>query len=164
MSTRGRTPRGTTPRGLIPAVLAGLLLRRTGAVPVTPARADAPDRPAGPGHETEDVNVRNTALAMAGLAGAALVAIGIMIWLMGAFAASQRAALPTLTPQQTARLRPPPPHLQPDPYADLDRERASAERALSAYGYLDPARTRARIPIDRAMQLSVGRPLDAGAR
>ncbi len=57
---------------------------------------------------------------------------------------------------------PPPPNLQPNPYADLDRERAANRAALDGYGYLDPGRTRARIPLDRAMQLTVGRSLDAG--
>ncbi len=58
---------------------------------------------------------------------------------------------------------PPPPNLQPNPYVDLDRERAQARAALDGYGYLDPARTRARIPLDRAMQVVVGRSLDGGS-
>ena len=38
-----------------------------------------------------------------------------------------------------------------------------ARAALDGYGYLDPSRTRARIPIDRAMQVVVGRSLDGGS-
>lgn len=148
-------------RGLIAAALAGLALRR-----VTSARRggerDTPAPDAERGSETQDVRAGNTALAMAGLALSAMAAVATMAWMMSLFAAGQRGALPTLTPQQTARLVPPPPNLQPDPYADLDRERAAQAAGLSGYAYLDEGRTRARIPIERAMRLSVGRTLDPG--
>ena len=39
-------------------------------------------------------------------------------------------------------------------------ERAAAAAHLSGYGYRDEARTRARIPIGRAMDLTVGRSLE----
>ncbi|SDA25506.1 hypothetical protein SAMN02799622_03656 [Methylobacterium sp. UNC378MF] len=151
------------PSGLIPAILAGLTLRSSGLLSGRPPRpaANTERDPDDPGHETSDVNVRNTALVMAGLALTALAVIGTMVWMMATFTASQRRALPALTPQQTTRLVPPPPNLQADPYADLDRERAAAEAHLSGYGYRDEARTRARIPIGRAMDLVVGRSLDA---
>jgi hypothetical protein len=150
------------PSGLIPAILAGLTLRGSGLLNGRPQRpaANTQRDPDDPGHEVRDVNVRNTALVMAGLAFTALAVVGTMIWLMGSFAASQRRALPALTPQQTARVAPPPPNLQADPYADLDRERAATEAHLAGYGYRDASRTRARIPIGRAMDLAVGRSLD----
>ncbi|MGH1590755.1 hypothetical protein ACRBEV_23375 [Methylobacterium phyllosphaerae] len=151
------------PSGLIPAILAGLTLRGSGFLSGRPPRpaANTPRDPDDPGHETRDVNVRNTALVMAALALTAVAVVGTMVWMMGTFAARQRRALPTLTPQQTTRLAPPPPNLQADPYADLDRQRAEAAAHLSGYGYRDEARTRARIPIGRAMDLIVGRSLDA---
>ena len=150
------------PSGLIPAILAGLTLRGSGVLNGRPPRPPANTQrdPDDPGHEIRDVNVRNTALVMAGLALATLTVIGTMVWLMGTFAAGQRRALPALTPQQTARLAPPPPNLQANPYADIDRQRAATEAHLAGYGYRDAARTRARIPIGRAMELIVGRPLD----
>ena len=151
------------PSGLIPAILAGLTLRGSGLLngrPQRPAPDDTRPDPDGPGHETRDVDVRKTALVMAGLALSALTVVGTMVWLMGSFAASQRRALPTLTPQQTARLVPPPPNLQADPYVDIARARAAAEADLAGYGYRDESRVRARIPIGRAMDLVVGRPLD----
>lgn len=160
---------GGGPSGLIPAILAGLTLRGSGLLNGRPPRpaANTQRDPNDPGHETRDVNVRNTALVMAGLALTALAVVGTMIWMMNGFAARQRRALPALTPQQTARLAPPPPNLQADPYADLGRERAATEAHLSGYGYRDAARTRARIPIGRAMDLVVGRslePAEAAAR
>jgi len=150
------------PSGLIPAILAGLTLRGSGVLNGRPPRPPANTQrdPNDPGHETRDVNVRNTALVMGGLALTALAVIGTMIWLMSTFAASQRRALPALTPQQTARLAPPPPNLQANPYADIDRERAATEARLAGYGYRDEAHSRARIPIGRAMDLTVGRSLE----
>ena len=157
--------------GLSPAIRAGLTLRGSGllggrsgraAAPGTPA--NAPRDPDDPGYETRDVKVRNTTLVMAGLALSVLTVIGTMVWMSAAFSASQRRALPPLTPQQTATLTPPPPNLQADPYADLDRQRAATGARLSGYGYSDPARTHARIPVDRAMDLVVGRSLDAPER
>jgi hypothetical protein len=151
------------PTGLIPAILAGLTLRGSALLNGRPSRGGAavPERdPDDPGHETRDVNVRNTALVMAGLALAAVTVVGTMIWMMSTFAASQRQSLPPLTPPQTARLAPPPPNLQADPYADLDRERMATGAHLAGYGYRDGSRSRARIPIGRAMDLSVGRSLD----
>jgi hypothetical protein len=151
--------------GLVAAVLAGLALRRSGLVP---HREEAPkkgggkrDPESGEGHETEDVNVRNTVFVMGGLGLSAIAVIGGMVLFMNVFAARQREALPALTPQQTTALDPPPPNLQANPYADLDREQAANRALLEGYGYLDPERTRARIPIDRAMRLTVGRSLDA---
>lgn len=149
------------PAGLIPAILAGLTLRGSGVLNGRPPRpaANTQRDPNDPGHETRDVDVRNTALVMGGLALTALAVIGTMIWLMHVFTTNQRQALPALTPQQTARLAPPAPNLQANPYADIDRERAASEARLAGYGYRDAAHTRARIPIDRAMELIVGRSL-----
>ncbi|MGU3537181.1 hypothetical protein [Methylobacterium sp. A54F] len=143
------------PFGLVPAILTGLGLRPTQA-----AEQPAPAPQEGTGHETSDVNVRNTALVMAGLGGTALLAVGLMIWLMSLVAGVQRRDLPPFTAQQTARIRPPPPNLQADPYADIARHDAATAQALDGYAYLDADRTRARIPIDRAMALTVGRSLD----
>lgn len=158
--------RSRTPAGLVPAILAALALRGSGLVPregeVRPS-GPVPRDPQGPGHETSDVNVRNTVLVMSGLALTAAAVVGGMVLLMNLFAARQEAALPALTPQQTTRLVPPPPNLQPDPYADLARQREGAEKARDGYGYLDPEHSRAHIPIDRAMSLAVGRSLDGGA-
>ena len=154
---------GRTPIGLVPAMLAALALRASGLVSRT-GREQEPRRGAdGPPYETRDVNVRNTVLVMGGLALSAAAVIGGMVLFLRITTERQRAALPSLTPQQTTRLVPPPPNLQPNPYVDLARERAQARAALDGYGYLDPARTRARIPIDRAMQVVVGRSLDGGS-
>ena len=43
---------------------------------------------------------------------------------------------------------------------DIGREEAAQGALLDGYAFTDAARSRARIPIDRAMRLTVGRPLD----
>ena len=93
-----------------------------------------------------------TALVMAGLGVSALVVVGLMLWLLHHVTAGQREALPRLTAQQTAPLRPPPPNLQADPFADIARERAAERGRLDGYAYTDAAHARARIPIDRAIE------------
>ena len=97
---------------------------------------------------------------MAGLMLTACAVIGTMIWLRHVVATAQRTALPTLTAQQTKPLVPPTPNLQADPYADLAAERATERERLEGYAFLDASRQRARIPIDRAMALTIGRTLD----
>ncbi len=158
MSDARKPPGGSDrPGGLIQAILSGLAPKRPPAPEPEPAHWPAAPRE-GAGYETEDVDVRRTGLVMAGLAASALVAVGLMLWLMHAFAAGQRRDLPSLTPQQTARLNPPPPNLQADPYVDIARERAAERGRLDGYALTEPGR--ARIPIGRAMELVTGRPLD----
>lgn len=146
--------------GLVPAILAGLILRRTGAVP---ASAEAPPAPAPDAewdHERSDAEAGKIAWVMLGLAGAVLATIAAVlalnVWVLG----RQGAARPPLTAQQVAAIRPPPPNLQPDPYADITAREADEAGRLAGYAYLDADRTRARIPIDRAMALMAGRPFD----
>lgn len=147
--------------GFVSAIIAGLSGLRESAAASRPQRAPETEAAAdGPGYEVSDVHVGNTARVMAGLMVTALVVIGAMVWLRAVVATDQRQALPKLTAQQTSRLVPPPPNLQADPYADLDAERAAENRRLDGYAFLDASRRRARIPIDRAMALTVGRTLD----
>lgn len=145
--------------GLVLAILAGLVLRRSRALPAQRPSDDHGEAD-GLGYETSDVHVGNTARAMAALMLSAALAVGTMVWMMGSFAANQRRALPSLTPQQTAQLKPPAPNLQAKPYDDIGREEAEQGALLGGYAFTDAPRSRARIPIDRAMRLTVGRPLD----
>lgn len=57
-------------------------------------------------------------------------------------------------PQSTPEL-PSVPRLQVNEYADWEAVRTEQTRRLQEYGYADEARSRARIPIDRAMDILV---------
>lgn len=145
---------------LVPAILAGLILRRTGAVPPAPEAPAENPRGQDWDYERSDAAAAKTAWVMLGLAGAVLATIGAVYALDRVVLGRQRAALPPLTAQQRTAIRPPLPNLQSHPYADIDARQADEAGRLSGYAYLDADRTRARIPIDRALALMAGRPFD----
>ena len=124
--------------------------------PAAPPGADA----RGKGHETEDMSGG----LMAGLAlllgtVACVVVFGMIevrTWIRSSYVSGQ----PALTALQTAPITPPGPHLQADPVKEIDQLRAKEDSLLHGYAWVDPARTRARIPIDRALTLTVGRSLE----
>ncbi len=112
-------------------------------------------------YETKDLSARGLGIILASLAATAGALIGIAFGLVMLFGHLDRASLPPLTVQQTARIVPPAPRLQVYPFADLTRLREHETRLLHSYAWVDPAHQRARIPIRRAMQLAVGRSLEA---
>ena len=91
------------------------------------------------------------------------VVVGIVFAMIWRFNIASSRPWSKLTPQQTARLVPPAPHLQVDPFADLAQVRAREERLLHSYGWTSADHSTARIPIDRAMALVVGKSLDCVA-
>ncbi|WP_298955182.1 hypothetical protein [uncultured Methylobacterium sp.] len=147
--------------GLVAAIVAALALRAAGAVPgrakAEPAGTEGHGHPAG--FESEDVDVGRTAWMVLALAVSVAAAIGAVAFLMHLFGTWTLAETPPFTPQQTATLRPPPPNLQGDPYADLARQEARDRAAVAGYAYTDAERRRARIPVERAMTLIEGRSL-----
>jgi hypothetical protein len=60
---------------------------------------------------------------------------------------------------------PPEPRLEADPLGSLEEMRAGEERALSSYGWIDEEAGIVRIPIERAMELTLerGLPVVSGA-
>jgi hypothetical protein len=145
------------PFALLSAVAAAGLLRLAGVKPVAPPEPDhGPHNPEG--FEDEDVDVRRTAFVVAGLAGSVAVAIAAVGLMMHLFGVWHVGGTPPLTPQQTAKVQPPPPNLQGAPYEDLARQEARDRAQLTTYAPLPDGR--ARIPVERAMRLMAGRPLD----
>ena len=111
------------------------------------------------GHETRDLkgNVLAKLLLLLGSVAACMVfaMIGLRIWVTH----NERAAEPAFTRLQTAIITPPEPHLQRDPLREIANLHARENGLLDNYAYVEATRTRARIPIDRAMALTIGRPL-----
>ncbi len=105
---------------LLPALLAGLILRRTG-LGVAKVRAKIRAKTEAPAetewdYERSDIAAGRTAWVMLGLAGAVLVTLAAVLGLSHIVLTSQRAALPPLTPQQTrARSGPRPRTCNPIP-------------------------------------------------
>ncbi len=113
------------------------------------------------GHETTDINVRTTVYILAGMAAVTALVIGVVFVMVWRSDASRHAAWSGLTNEQTAVSVPPTPRLQSHPFIDLAQQKARQQRLLHSYGWINADHTTARIPIDRAMALSVGKALDA---
>jgi len=125
-------------------------------LPATPPSPQA----ARKGFETEDMS--------AALMGALTVGLGITIggsiWLMVLMLHSFQAArqdAPPLTTQQQATIAIPLPHLQANPYLEIDNFRHGENNRLGRYGWIDPQHLRARVPLGVAISRTVGQSLDS---
>lgn len=110
-------------------------------------------------HETSDINIR----AVLGF-GLGLIVAGMMIhvaiWLLFQFFATREAS--RVAPQYPlaagqANRVPPEPRLQINPRQDLRDLLAQEDQLLTTYGWVDKSTGVVRMPIDRAMKLTVER-------
>jgi hypothetical protein len=124
--------------------------------PAVPASVQA----RGAGHETQDMRAGIMTRLVVGLGVAAAVMVFVMVgmhtWLVG----RQHRAEPRLTAEQRVHIKPPAPNLQADPPRQIAHLNAAEDQLLGQYAWVDSTHTRARIPIDRAMALTVGHSLD----
>ena len=88
------------------------------------------------------------------------VAILLLFNFFDSRARQQAAAAYPLATQQGERL-PPEPRLQTEPREDLAALRTREDATLSSYGWVDRNAGVVRIPIDRAMELTLQRGLPA---
>ena len=125
--------------------------------------------PAGPTdnvevhHEESDVDIRAIFGFGAGLIAVAIVVHVAILLLFNFFdsrAKQQAAAAYPLATQQGERL-PPEPRLQTEPREDLAALRAREDETLRSYGWVYRNAGVVRIPIDRAMELTLQRGLPA---
>jgi hypothetical protein len=121
-----------------------------------------PERPAGPGYETRDVNVPVLMKFALWLAVAILLAALVSRWVFGYFAHTQSLG-PATTPFENVRTLPPLPRLQTAPQKDIHDYWQSQQDELNGYGWVDRSNGVVRIPVDRAMQLLLQRGLPARA-
>ena len=135
----------------------GPLDQAEGAVP-----AEHPIDPASIDHGYEVTDASGRALAWVMLVGAAVIAASIGgLFVLVAHFHRDDASHPPLTAEQRAVITPPGPHLQDDPLRELAIERHRETALLQGFAYVDADHKRARIPIERAAALVVGRSLDA---
>ena len=115
------------------------------------------------GYELADTNVRSLVIVM--IVAIALMVAGVAgVFVM--FASFDRhfiAQSARDTSEQRAAIVPPLPHLQADPYRDIDAMLMEQGHQLTTYGWTDAAHTLAHIPIERAMRQVVGKPFDSPA-
>ena len=114
-------------------------------------------------HEESDVNIRAIFGFGAGLIAVAIVVHVAILLLFNFFdsrAKQQAVATYPLAAAQEERL-PPEPRLQTEPREDLAALRAREDQTLRSYGWVDRNAGVVRIPIDRAMELTLQRGLPA---
>ena len=111
---------------------------------------------AEPLHEPKDVSLKSVLIFAAGLVVAAIV----IHWVIERFYVSlghrypatiygSRANPPSLTPV--------PPQLQANPAIDMDELRRRDQELLNSYGWVDKKAGIIRIPLDRALELTLER-------
>ena len=111
------------------------------------------------GYEVRDTRAGTLAIIM--VVSVAIIAASItgLFSLIGHYRSVDTRSAP-LTPQQLSVIVPPGPHLQGHPLHDIDEERQREFDLLDHYAWIDPTHQRARIPIERAVALVIGKPLD----
>ncbi len=113
------------------------------------------------GFETHDASALSVGRWMIYFLILIVAAIGLMFGLLAYFQMQRQAARPAFSPPPLlGRVEPPAPHLQVHPFQDLEANTQYATKLLNSYQWLDGSHRAARIPIWRAMELTVGRPLD----
>ena len=114
----------------------------------------------GVGHEQRDVAFRPIVAAGIGLLLITLFVFLGMRFLLGSYLARQAALSPPANPLASAgREVPPAPRLQTAPIQDLRHLRAEEDALLQSYAWVDRSSGTVRLPIERAIDLLVQRPL-----
>lgn len=111
------------------------------------------------GYESGDAKPGTIVKVMLGSAFAIVCAIAGLFYLIGRQHRDDVRG-PPLTQQQLAVIVPPGPHLQDHPLHDIATENKREFDLLRYYAWTDPEHRAGRIPIERALALVVGRPLD----
>ncbi len=116
------------------------------------------------GYEVEDTNIRVLAIIM--VVSIAIMVAGVVgvFFMYDGFGRHFISQSKTDTAQQRQPIVPPLPHLQAEPNREIDATIMEQQRRLTSYGYAEPDRKGAHIPIERAMRQVVGKPLDGAAQ
>ena len=113
------------------------------------------------GYEVTDVPNRPL-LIFFGVTAAGLALISLaMIWVFGHYRTTERGGAFVAQPFENERPVPPSPQIQPDPRADIAHYLSSQQQILNSYGWVDKQNGIVRIPIDRAMELTLQKGLAA---
>jgi hypothetical protein len=114
------------------------------------------------GYEHSDANPRSLLKSGFTLFVILVLVFLAMRWLFFFYAKVQKLG-PAASPFENARVLPPQPRLQVQPRADLHDYCANELDTLNSYGWEDPHNDVVRIPIDRAMDLTLQHGLPARA-
>jgi hypothetical protein len=107
-------------------------------------------------YETQDVSLHTMIYSALGLA--ALIILGFLAsWFVFRYYVRVQKLGPPASPFDNTRTLPPPPRLQVNPAEDLKAYHAEEDAILRSYGWADKSAGVVRIPIERAMELSLQR-------
>jgi len=117
------------------------------------------------GYERSDADPRPLVLAVFVLALLVAGALAVSAWL-SQDAAAELLGAESANPVRALRIAPPGPELQAVPARELEEQRAWEERMLTTTGWIDPVNGVVRIPVERAIELSLeeGFPVRAEAK
>jgi hypothetical protein len=127
----------------------------------------APGQPPPPGgshegYEHSDADARGLLHSGAWLVGILVVVFLSMAWLFGFYGKVQSLGKPA-SPFQNARVLPPAPRLQVEPRAELHAYCEQQDKLLNTYGWADEHNGVVRIPVDRAIELTLQQGLPSRA-
>jgi hypothetical protein len=112
------------------------------------------------GYEHSDAEPRSLLHWGAWLIAVLVVVFFSMAWLFGFYGKVQSLGKPA-SPFENARVLPPAPRLQVEPRAELHAYCEQQDKLLTTYGWADEHNGVVRIPIDRAMDLTLQQGLPA---
>lgn len=118
----------------------------------------------GPGFEQRDANIKGLLQFAFWMAIVLAITLFVMRWAFDYFAKIEPLGAPASPLVSTAqRELPANPRLQAHPHGDLENYCSAQEQQVSTYGWVDQQSGVVRIPIDRAMDLTLQRGLPARA-
>ncbi|RIK82536.1 MAG: hypothetical protein DCC67_07105 [Planctomycetota bacterium] len=124
-----------------------------------PLRQPLDPHTAGRGHEASDVAVRPLMIFLGALAASLAVVALALVALFNLFEAGAQRRDPALPPLAVEGVGPTGPRLQVSPREDLQQFHARETRLLNSTAWINRPAGIVRIPIDRAIELSLERGL-----
>ena len=116
------------------------------------------------GYDVNDASVRSLVKVIAISLSLMIVSVAAVFFMFSRFDRAYQEPNGDLTAQQIAPIMPPLPHLQAEPYRDIDATLMQQTQRLTTYGWNGSDHTTAHIPIERAIQQVIGKPLDGSAQ
>jgi hypothetical protein len=106
-----------------------------------------------PAYQPDEASAKIAAGALAGVLALGVIAVLIVLGLYAWFGAA--TSRPPGTALERAELKPPGPRLESNPLKDRLALEAKARARIESYGWVDPQKAVARVPIERAMAIEV---------
>lgn len=107
----------------------------------------------GAGHEKTDISLRAVVYTGVGLAALGALALVICWFFLFGLVPARRGEQRSLRHERAAAPLPPEPRLQIAPWEEMKAQKAYEDNLLHGYGWVDRPTGRARIPIERAMEI-----------